>query len=235
MEYEHLITKRSDHVTIVTINHPPVNAWNLAIMEEFENLVGALEEDRETRVVILTGAGEKCFSAGFDISDAANAEKISPKGRALLVDSFLEDTGTLERDYFSGFQGDVPAGPGIPPFSRIPFFYAEFAKPADEDILSVLQVLLGDLEERFNRLSGAGPGQTGLVADTVDELGLRECHGFLLGIGRKLLHTAEHVQSFFKENRLGLVMKGAARSSLFQAVLLLDRHYGLRRLIFSLS
>jgi len=70
----------------------------------------------------------------------------------LLVDSFLEDTGTLERDYFSGFQGDFPAGPGIPPFSRILFFYAEFAKPADEDILSVLQVLLGDLEERFNRL-----------------------------------------------------------------------------------
>jgi len=83
MEYEHLITKRSDHVTIVTINHPPVNAWNLATMEEFEHLVGALEEDRETRVVILTGAGEKCFSAGFDISDAVNTEKISPKGRAL--------------------------------------------------------------------------------------------------------------------------------------------------------
>jgi enoyl-CoA hydratase/carnithine racemase len=33
--------------------------------------------------VILTGAGEKCFSAGFDVRDAANAAEISPKGREL--------------------------------------------------------------------------------------------------------------------------------------------------------
>jgi len=34
-------------------------------------------------VVIITGAGEKCFSAGFDISDAGNAHKTSPKAREL--------------------------------------------------------------------------------------------------------------------------------------------------------
>ena len=35
------------------------------------------------RVVILTGAGDKCYSAGFDVSDAANSHKTSPKGRDL--------------------------------------------------------------------------------------------------------------------------------------------------------
>ena len=52
-------------------------------MEEFEKIVDALENDKETRVIILTGAGEKCFSAGFDVTDAENGPITSPKGRAL--------------------------------------------------------------------------------------------------------------------------------------------------------
>ncbi|MEJ2023517.1 MAG: enoyl-CoA hydratase-related protein [Deltaproteobacteria bacterium] len=83
MTYENLITEKRGHVSIVTVDHPPVNAWNLATMEEFEKIITKLENEKETRVVVLTGAGEKCFSAGFDITDAANAGKISPKGRAL--------------------------------------------------------------------------------------------------------------------------------------------------------
>jgi enoyl-CoA hydratase/carnithine racemase len=35
------------------------------------------------RVVIITGAGEKCFSAGFDVSDASNSHQTSPKARKL--------------------------------------------------------------------------------------------------------------------------------------------------------
>lgn len=83
MKYENLLVEKRGHISIVTINHPPVNAWNLATMEEFEEVTTELENDKETRVVILAGGGEKCFSAGLDITDAANAAKISPKGRAL--------------------------------------------------------------------------------------------------------------------------------------------------------
>ena len=83
MSYENLITEKTGYVSIVTIDHPPVNAWNLDTMEAFEKIIAKLENERETRVVVITGAGEKCFSAGFDLTDAANGEKISPKGRAL--------------------------------------------------------------------------------------------------------------------------------------------------------
>lgn len=83
MEYENLILEKKGYVSIVTINHPPANAWNLATMEEFEHAINGLENDADTRVVIITGAGEKCFSAGFDVSDAANASKTDPKGREL--------------------------------------------------------------------------------------------------------------------------------------------------------
>ncbi len=83
MKFENIILEKKDHLSIITFDHPPANAWNLATLEEFEKVIDALENDRDTRVVILTGAGEKCFSAGLDVSDTANIPKISPKARAL--------------------------------------------------------------------------------------------------------------------------------------------------------
>jgi enoyl-CoA hydratase/carnithine racemase len=83
MSDKNIILEKRENISIVTINHPPANAWNLVTMEEFEKVIDAVEQDKETRVVIITGAGEKSFSAGFDVSDAANAAKTSPKGKAL--------------------------------------------------------------------------------------------------------------------------------------------------------
>lgn len=83
MAYENLILEKMDHIAIITLNHPPVNAWNLGLMEDFEKAVDEVENDRDIRVLILTGGGEKCFSAGFDVSDAANSHITSPKGRQI--------------------------------------------------------------------------------------------------------------------------------------------------------
>ncbi|MBU0465730.1 MAG: enoyl-CoA hydratase/isomerase family protein [Proteobacteria bacterium] len=72
-----------DHIAIITINHPPANTFNLAALEEFENVIDRVESDNDIRVVIITGAGEKCFSAGFDVNDKANIQLASPLGRRL--------------------------------------------------------------------------------------------------------------------------------------------------------
>ena len=83
MELENIKLEKKDHIALITIDHPPANAWNLATMLDFEKVIDDVETDKDVRVVILTGAGEKCFSAGFDISDAANGHQTSPKGCAL--------------------------------------------------------------------------------------------------------------------------------------------------------
>ncbi|MCP4664908.1 MAG: enoyl-CoA hydratase, partial [Deltaproteobacteria bacterium] len=62
MELENITLEKKDHVAIITINHPPANAWNLATMEDFEKAVDAVEKDKDVRAIVLTGAGEKCFS-----------------------------------------------------------------------------------------------------------------------------------------------------------------------------
>ena len=90
MSFQHILWEQKNHVAVLTIDHPPANAWNLAAMEEFGERLDQVENDRQTRVVVLTGAGEKIFSSGFDVSDAANAPKTSPLGRELFrrVDRF---------------------------------------------------------------------------------------------------------------------------------------------------
>jgi enoyl-CoA hydratase/carnithine racemase len=90
MSFKHILLDQKEHTAILTIDHPPANAWNLAAMEEFEQRLNQVENDRQTRVVILTGAGNKCFSSGFDVTDAVNAPRTSPLGRELWrrVDRF---------------------------------------------------------------------------------------------------------------------------------------------------
>jgi enoyl-CoA hydratase/carnithine racemase len=78
-----LVLERKGPIAVVTIDHPPANTWDLATTEAFEKVVKALETDSDIRVVVLTGSGDKYFSAGFDIKDAANGPRISPKARAL--------------------------------------------------------------------------------------------------------------------------------------------------------
>lgn len=83
ISYKNIDYGVSNHIATITINHPPANTWNLATMEDFEKGIERANSDKEIRVIIITGSGEKCFSAGFDVSDAANAEITSPKGRNL--------------------------------------------------------------------------------------------------------------------------------------------------------
>ena len=73
----------SGQVATITIDHPPANAWDLDTMTAFGRAVDAVAADPAVRVVIVTGAGDKFFSAGFDVSDADRTEEISNAGRAL--------------------------------------------------------------------------------------------------------------------------------------------------------
>ncbi len=81
---ENIHVEKEGHIATITIDHPPANAWNLETMKQFEMAIDDVEQDKNTRVVILTGAG-KCFSAGFDVSDAANGQQIGELGRRLWV------------------------------------------------------------------------------------------------------------------------------------------------------
>ncbi len=61
-----------DHVARVTIDRPDVlNAIDAAAEKRLQEIWDELENEREARVVVLTGAGEKAFSVGADMKSAS--------------------------------------------------------------------------------------------------------------------------------------------------------------------
>lgn len=83
MNYSNIIVSTQDFVTTITLNRPPTNSVNLGVREDLDKAITELEKSRETRVVIITGAGEKGFCAGMDLSDVANISK-GPDGNKIM-------------------------------------------------------------------------------------------------------------------------------------------------------
>ncbi|MFC1895229.1 enoyl-CoA hydratase/isomerase family protein [Thermodesulfobacteriota bacterium] len=106
MKDESVVLEKRGHICVLTINRPPANAWNLAILEAFESGLDEVENDGDLRAIILTGAGEKCFSAGFDVSDAAHAEKTGRKVERESVQLLSTTEDASRRD--SGLSGETP-------------------------------------------------------------------------------------------------------------------------------
>ena len=76
MDYQAILFEKKDGIAYVTLNRPEVlNARNRRMREELIDAVTAIRADPEVRVVILTGAGERSFSAGRDLKEAAQ-EKV---------------------------------------------------------------------------------------------------------------------------------------------------------------
>ena len=64
-----------DHVAIVTIQNPPANTWTKDSLNGLERLVDALDADRDVYALVITGQGEKFFSAGADLKMFADGDK----------------------------------------------------------------------------------------------------------------------------------------------------------------
>lgn len=72
MAFDTLLLERDAAVAIVTINRPKVlNALDAQTLDELRRVVLDLKQDDTSRVMILTGAGEKAFVAGADINELA--------------------------------------------------------------------------------------------------------------------------------------------------------------------
>ena len=55
------------HTAFITIDNPPANTWTPASLKALEELVGELNANRQVYAAVITGAGEKFFSAGADL------------------------------------------------------------------------------------------------------------------------------------------------------------------------
>jgi len=70
-----LLIERFDTVAVVTLNRPQVlNALSTGLRSALNGAFAALDADLDVRVIILTGAGERAFSAGLDLKELGQAQ-----------------------------------------------------------------------------------------------------------------------------------------------------------------
>lgn len=108
MNYENILSGYSNGITTITINRPKkLNALNKATIQELHDAFDAADTDENTKVIILTGSGEKAFVAGADISEFADFSvdeggKLAAQGQTLLFD-FVESLSTPVIAAVNGF------------------------------------------------------------------------------------------------------------------------------------
>lgn len=87
MPFENLILKIENNIAILTFNRPKaMNALNNALFDELLTAIAEIKNNEDIKVLILTGAGDKSFIAGADISELVKmsplqAKKFSRKGQ----------------------------------------------------------------------------------------------------------------------------------------------------------
>src|SRR5258708_25181081 len=111
MAYENLLYEKRDRIGFITFNRPKVvNGLNRKTMEELNQILIAARADEDVRVLILTGAGEKSFVAGADISELAVQTPVSGKETALFGQSVLHHLETLGKPSIAAINGFALGG-----------------------------------------------------------------------------------------------------------------------------
>ncbi len=107
MAYETLLYEVKDGIAYVTINRPKVlNALNDTVITELGQVFTAIKDDPQVKAVIITGAGEKAFVAGADITQLVDlntqeGKAFAAKGQAVF--NLIENLGKPVIAAINGF------------------------------------------------------------------------------------------------------------------------------------
>ena len=108
MKYNNILSNYQSSITTITINRPnKLNALNKQTIKELHEALKNADVDENTKVIIITGSGEKAFVAGADISEFADfdvdeGKRLAAKGQEILF-NFIENLSTPVIAAVNGF------------------------------------------------------------------------------------------------------------------------------------
>jgi len=68
MTYQHIEVSLNNGIGVITLNRPPVNILNIAMMEEINQVLSSWQGNKDLKVALFNAKG-KCFSAGVDVGE----------------------------------------------------------------------------------------------------------------------------------------------------------------------
>jgi cyclohexa-1,5-dienecarbonyl-CoA hydratase len=81
MTYQHIEVFLENGIGTITLNRPPVNILNIAMMDEINSVLSTWQGNKDLKVVLFNAKG-KCFSAGVDVGE--HMGDMAPK----MIDAF---------------------------------------------------------------------------------------------------------------------------------------------------
>ena len=87
---EKLKVQLRGHTALVTIDNPGANTWDRESLPALKELVEKLNDDRNIYALVLTGAGEKFFSAGADLKLFADGDPDNARAMAVFFGEAFE-------------------------------------------------------------------------------------------------------------------------------------------------
>jgi len=112
LDYETLRYEQTDHVVTLTYNRPDQhNAVNRTMNAELHHAWQRFRDDDDAFVLVITGAGDTTFCAGWDLADAASltetVEALAPRFRTARVEASFGASSALARQIRDGAPADV--------------------------------------------------------------------------------------------------------------------------------
>lgn len=74
LETKKLVLETINHTAVITINNPPANTWDGESLSALTSLIQKLNEDNNIYSLVITGQGDKFFSAGADLNLFASGD-----------------------------------------------------------------------------------------------------------------------------------------------------------------
>ena len=108
MNYQNILSSSDNGITTITINRPTkLNALNKDTIHELHDAFNEANQDKNTKVIIITGSGEKAFVAGADIKEFFNfnieeGSMLAAQGQELLF-NYIENLETPVIAAVNGF------------------------------------------------------------------------------------------------------------------------------------
>ena len=100
-----------DGIATLTLNRPQVmNSFNRAMLAALEEKIAKLRFETNTRVVIVTGAGEKAFCAGADLKERATLDEIEVKQFIYTIRGLFSKIDNLNKPVIAAINGIALGG-----------------------------------------------------------------------------------------------------------------------------
>ncbi len=203
MNYKNLLLDINEHIAVLTINRPEkLNALNHETLTELHHAFTMLKEDENVFVIIISGAGEKAFIAGADISEINKLDLLEGKKFAEFGQSVFSVIEKFEKPVIAAINGFALGGGcelALSCHIRLASENAKFGQP--EVNLGIIPGYGGT--QRLTRLVNSGrAAEMILTADMIDA-----SEAYRIGLVNKVFPQSE-LQSKAFETALKIAGKG---------------------------